>query len=95
MFLRPDFVANLRDPELDRQAEADFENRGDHYVMTDIHDAAAWLKGEIGLRREVGVDGKVKDVEVAPGSRKKIIAVLYGLRFTINLDWYARTFLSS
>lgn len=88
MFLRPDFVANLCDPELDQQAEAELEGRGDHYVMTDVHDAAAWLRGEIRLQRVVGEDGKVRDVEVMPGSRKKIIAVLYGLRFTINLDWY-------
>ncbi|KDQ09801.1 hypothetical protein BOTBODRAFT_97245, partial [Botryobasidium botryosum FD-172 SS1] len=33
-------------------------------------------------------DGKVQDIEAVPGSRKKIIAVLYGIRFSINLDWY-------
>ncbi|KDQ21303.1 hypothetical protein BOTBODRAFT_40142 [Botryobasidium botryosum FD-172 SS1] len=91
MLMRPDFVQNLRDPSLDSEAFAGLESRDDHYLMKDVHDGVKWLQDEIGLRRVVGPDGKVSDVEVSPGSRSLVIGVLYGFRFTLNLDWFGMT----
>lgn len=56
------------------------DNRGtpwteptDDTVLEDIYDTAAWNCQEIGLKRVVNEDGTVEDVEIFPGSRRKLV----------------------
>jgi hypothetical protein len=84
MFIRPDFVAALRNPELDaNRAEQEDDN-----LMFDIHDGRTRREGEVGLRRVFPLNGLPYDEEVRPGARRKLMTYKWGLQVTINLDWY-------
>lgn len=83
--MRPDFVANLRDPALDGIDIA--TDRTPSTRMNDIYDGTAWKMQEIGLRRVVRPDGSVRDIEDRPGSRKKLCECEVGLNMFINIDW--------
>lgn len=54
--------------------------------MHDVYDGTAWREAEVGLRREY-VDGEVRDEELEPSSRHKVVSYRYGHHFAINLDW--------
>lgn len=80
---QPGFAELLRDsrPDTDRPSLAS------HEKMYDIYDGTAWREQEVGLKREYS-DGEVRDVEIRPGSRRRIATYKYGLQFAVNLDWY-------
>lgn len=81
--LRPDFVRNLRDTSRDLE-RAPFT---DDTVMYDIHDGLQWTRNMIGLKRSIGEDGSVRDVEIRPGSSRPLVSCDVGLSMTFNMDW--------
>ncbi|KAJ7120571.1 hypothetical protein C8R43DRAFT_1136739 [Mycena crocata] len=85
--LRADFVRNLRDSSKDAERPEPTE----FSVMQDIHDAAGWTQLEVGLKRVINADESVRDVEVFPGSRKKLVLCEIGLNITLNMDWFGIT----
>jgi hypothetical protein len=81
--LRRDFVENLRDTSKDSARQI----LSDNDEMTDMYDGERWKELEIGLKRIIGDNGAVCDVETSPGSRKKLVSCDVGLNLTVNMDW--------
>ncbi|KAF9002713.1 hypothetical protein BDQ17DRAFT_1482213 [Cyathus striatus] len=87
--LRSDFVKNLRDTSEDYHRTQVV--RSEHDLLHDVHDGEAWTQMEAGLKREIGANGIIQDVEQYHGSRKPLVKCDVGLNMTFNLDWFGIT----
>ncbi|TFK48361.1 hypothetical protein OE88DRAFT_1684365 [Heliocybe sulcata] len=85
--MRPDFIANLRDTSCDSQRSP----IPDDEPMKDIYDGTGWSGFDVGLKRTVRHDGGISDIEVAPGSRQRLVDCDVGLNMAINMDWFGIT----
>lgn len=81
MLLRPDFVASLVEG---RRTDLPLS---EYAIMQDIMDGELYQNLEVGLKRVINDDGTVCDVEVSPGSRKRLWQCELGLSLTLNVDW--------
>lgn len=84
--LRPDFVRHLTDIANHPQLRPADDPSGEA-IMHDVYDGAAFGNLNVGLKRVVKENGEVEDVEIAPGSRKRLRDCELGLSFTLNIDW--------
>ncbi|KAJ3512148.1 hypothetical protein NMY22_g15420 [Coprinellus aureogranulatus] len=83
MMRRKGFAHRLRDSRNTPMNQNDDPN----FKMTDMHDGEIWHDLKTNIRREVGDQGTVRDVE-CEGGAKRLTENRYGLHITINIDWF-------
>ncbi|KAK0433882.1 hypothetical protein EV421DRAFT_1370191 [Armillaria borealis] len=64
-------------------------NDDDDFVMKDMYDGSLWHDMSVGIKREVGNYGTVRDTPVAVGSdAERLTDKRFGLHLNGNLDWF-------
>jgi hypothetical protein len=88
MMRRKGFARRMRDS---RDTPVN-DNDNPMFKMKDMHDGEMWHDLKTNIRREVGDQGTVRDVE-CEGGAKRLTEHRLGLHITINIDW-CTTFIS-
>ena len=83
MLMRPDFVGNL----VPMAPYVNPEPRPTDVPMRDFHDGSRFGQLLTGMKRIVQPDGSVADVEIYPGSQRKLAECEVGLSICISVDW--------
>ena len=83
MLLRSDFVNNL----VNMDAYVNRPPRPSDEPMRDIHDGTRFGQLSMGMKRVLNPDGTISEVEVQPGSKRKLAECELGLSGTLNIDW--------
>ncbi|KAK0237556.1 hypothetical protein EDD85DRAFT_830698 [Armillaria nabsnona] len=63
-------------------------NNDDDFVMKDMHDGSLWHDISVGIKREVGNYGTVRDTPATVGPAERLTDKWFGLHLNGNLDWF-------